>query len=133
MINTKIINIVLNSKYNQLSNNYIFESTRKNKTCGDIINIRISGTKKRIMTYEAKSCFFTKASAEILSKNISKYDFQKLNELKKDIRLFFEKKDFKITKNLKPFEIILNKKNKVRTDCILLPILATLEALNDSR
>ena len=133
MINTKIINIVLNSKYNQLSNNYIFESTRKNKTCGDIINIRISGTKKRIMTYEAKSCFFIKASAEILSKNISKYDFQKLNELKKDIRLFFEKKDFKITKNLKPFEIILNKKNKVRKDCILLPILATLEALNDSR
>ena len=27
----------------------------------------------------------------------------------------------------------LNKKNKVRKDCILLPILATLEALNDSR
>ena len=133
MIDTKIINLVLNSKYNQLSNNYKFESIKKNKICGDIINIRISLNKKKSLTYEAKSCFFTKASAEILSKNISKYDFQKLNELKKDIILFFEKKDFKITKNLKPFKIILNKKNKVRKECILLPILATIEALNDSR
>ena len=47
MIDTKIINLVLNSKYNQLSNNYKFESIKKNKICGDIINIRVSLNKKK--------------------------------------------------------------------------------------
>ena len=57
MIDTKIINLVLNSKYNQLSNNYKFESIKKNKICGDIINIRVSLNKKKILNMKLKAVF----------------------------------------------------------------------------
>jgi len=133
MIDTEIIKITLNAKYNKLLSDYDFEITKKNKTCGDLITIRLSDKKKTTLTYDAKSCFFTKAAAEILSKNISKYNLAQLKDLKDEIRNYFKSGNKKISKNLKPFKIILNKKYKMRKDCILLPISAVIEALDVKR
>ena len=132
MIDAEIIKITLNAKYNKLLSDYDFEITKKNKTCGDLITIRLNN-KKKTLTYDAKSCFFTKAAAEILSKNISKYNLAQLKDLKDEIRNYFKSGNKKISKNLKPFEIILNKKYKMRKDCILLPISAVIEALDVKR
>ena len=85
MIDAEIIKITLNAKYNKLLSDYDFEITKKNKTCGDLITIRLNN-KKKTLTYDAKSCFFTKAAAEILSKNISKYNLAQLKDLKDEIR-----------------------------------------------
>ena len=60
MIDAEIIKITLNAKYNKLLSDYDFEIT-KNKTCGDLITIRLNN-KKTTLTYDAKSCFFTKSS-----------------------------------------------------------------------
>ena len=133
MIDAKIIKIALNAKYNKLLSNYDFEITKKNKTCGDLITIRLNNKKKMTLTYDAKSCFFTKAAAEILSKNISKYNLAQLKDLKDEVKNYFKSGNKKISKNLKPFKIILNKKYKMRKDCILLPISAVIEALNVKR
>ena len=126
MIDTEIIKITLNAKYNKLLADYDFEITKKNKTCGDLITIRLNNKKKTTLTYVAKSCFFTKAAAEILSKNISKYNLAQLKDLKDEIRNYFKSGSNKNSKILKPFKIILNKKYKMRKDCILLPISLSL-------
>ncbi len=46
MIDTEIIKITLNAKYNKLLSDYDFEITKKNKTCGDLITIRLNNKKK---------------------------------------------------------------------------------------
>ena len=46
MIDTKIIKITLNAKYNKLLPGYDFEITKKNKTCGDLITVRLNNKKK---------------------------------------------------------------------------------------
>ena len=38
---------------------------QKNKTCGDLITIRLNN-KKTTLTYDAKSCFFTKAAGDFV-------------------------------------------------------------------
>ena len=57
----------------------------------------------------------------------------RLKDLKDEIRNYFKSKNKKISKNLKPFKIIINKKYKMRKDCILLPISAAIEALDVKR
>ena len=45
MIDAEIIKITLNAKYNKLLSDYDFEITKKNKTCGDLITIRLNNKK----------------------------------------------------------------------------------------
>ena len=47
MIDAKIIKITLNAKYNKLLSDYDFEIIKKNKTCGDLITIRLIIKKKQ--------------------------------------------------------------------------------------
>ena len=56
-----------------------------------------------------------------------------LKDLKDEIKNYFKCGNKKISKNLKPFKIFLNKKYKMRKDCILLPISAVIEALDVKR
>ena len=60
MIDAEIIKITLNAKYNKLLPDYDFEITKKNKTCGDLITIRLSNKKKRPLHMMQKVVFSQK-------------------------------------------------------------------------
>ena len=131
MINNKIIKIALNTKNVGLTNKYNFKSNLKNSLCGDKIELELIVKNSRInsMKYETESCVYCEASASLLSTKIKNLDLttaiNELNLLKrvgKDEKLNFPR-------HFKDFEILINKNNLKRINCINLPLDAVLKAL----
>ena len=132
MITNEIIKIASNTSNVGLTNKYTFKSTKKNSMCGDIIKIELILNNSKIisMKYETESCIYCEASASLLARkikylplNIVKKELNKFkNSLSKDINVVFSKK-------FMDFKSLINKNNKKRLNCILLPIDAVLKAL----
>jgi len=131
MINNKIIKIALNTKNVGLTNKYNFKSNLKNSLCGDKIELEliVKNSKINSMKYETESCVYCEASASLLSTKIKNLDLttaiNELNLLKrvgKDEKLNFPR-------HFKDFEILINKNNLKRINCVNLPLDAVLKAL----
>ena len=81
------------------------------------------------MKYETESCVYCEASASLLAQKIKNLPVsivkKELNKFKdgfsKDINFIFSKK-------FMDFKFLINKNNKKRLNCILLPIEAVLKA-----
>ena len=131
MITNEIIKIASNTSNVGLTNKYTYRSTKKNSMCGDIIRIELITNNSKInsMKYEAESCVYCEASASLLARKIKNLPVsivkKELNKFKdgfpKDINIIFSKR-------FMDFKFLINKKNKKRLNCILLPIEAVLKA-----
>ena len=132
MITSKIIKIASNTSNVGLTNNYTFKSIQKNSMCGDIIKIELIANNSKInsMKYETESCIYCEASASLLAKKIKNLTVsvikKELNKIKDSLT---KDKDFIFSKKFMNFKSLINKKNKKRLNCILLPIDAVLKAL----
>ena len=131
MITNDIIKIASNTSNVGLTNKYTYRSTKKNSMCGDIIRIELITKNSKInsMKYETESCVYCEASASLLALKIKNLPVsivkKELNKIKdgfsKDINFIFSKK-------FMDFKFLINKNNKKRLNCILLPIEAVLKA-----
>ena len=131
MITNEIIKIASNTSNVGLTNKYTYRSTKKNSMCGDIIRIELITKNSKInsMKYETESCVYCEASASLLALKIKNLPVsivkKELNKIKdgfsKDINFIFSKK-------FMDFKFLINKNNKKRLNCILLPIEAVLKA-----
>ena len=131
MINNKIIKIALNTKNVGLTNKYNFKSNLKNSLCGDKIELEliVKNSKINSMKYETESCVYCEASASLLSTKIKNLDLTTaINELNLLKRVGRDEK-LNFPRHFKDFEILINKNNLKRINCINLPLDAVLKAL----
>ena len=131
MINLKIINLAANTKNYGLRKNSTHYAYSKNKICGDKIKVEINlnGVKIKEMRYETESCIFCQASASTLSKMVGLIH---IKNLKNEILIIydaFDKKNIVLPKKYNSFKPLINKKNRNRLECIMLPFNAVLKAL----
>ena len=85
MINSKIIKLASNTKYEGLKKSFTHKSSMKNSTCGDLIKIEVIANKNKIksMRYETEACILCEASASLLARKIRN---SYLDDLKKNIQ-----------------------------------------------
>mgnify|MGYP001251879795 CR=1 FL=1 len=127
----KILEIASHTENNKVIKNFTHKSKNKNPLCGDEMEISliIKNDVVNDVGYQSKSCIYCQASVSLLSRKIKN---KKINEIKKFIcngeKLFNDVKT-KLDKHWKDFNIILNKKNLSRKECLLLPLKTILKAL----
>ena len=76
------------------------------------------------MVIKQTSCIYCQASASLLSKISMNSKKDKIIKLCDEAKLFFNKDEKNLNKNLKLFSKLFNKENLSRKDCILLPFKA---------
>ncbi|MDC3007613.1 iron-sulfur cluster assembly scaffold protein [Candidatus Pelagibacter sp.] len=125
-MNLEIINIAANTKNNKDIKNHTHFIKLKNSICGDEIQIKliIKGEKITNIGYQTDSCIYCQASASLLSKISINSKKDKIIKLCNEAKLFFDKNEENLNKNLKLFSKLFVKKNLSRKDCILLPFKA---------
>lgn len=127
----EILNIA--SYTNNLKNigNYTHHYKLKNSLCGDEIKIKLLVEKNKIKDfgYQGNSCIYCQASASIISKFSLNKSIKSVNKTITFFNKFFEDHKVIFPKNLKKFEVLFNKKNLARKECILLPFKALSKAL----
>ena len=131
MITSEIIKIASNTSNVGLTNKYTFKSIKKNSICGDIVKIEliINNSKIISMKYETESCVYCEASASLLALKIKNLPVSIVKkELNKFKDGFSEDINFIFSKKFMDFKFLINKNNKKRLNCILLPIEAVLKA-----
>ena len=131
MINLKILKIASDTKFMGLKDDYTHKTSAKNKSCGDKIKIEVIVKNKKIklIRYETDSCVFCQASASLLAnyiKLLSVESFKKNYEILSKSQINGKK----IPKKFQFINILVNKKNKSRHNCIMLPFNALSKALN---
>ncbi len=135
MIDSKIIKLASNTKYEGLKNIFTHKSSIKNSLCGDFIKVEFIANRSKIksMRYETESCILCEASASLLANKIKKLY---LKDIKKDIENL---KKIKKNKNLnfplrfKELKKLLNKKTLKRINCVILPMEALSKAFKISK
>jgi len=131
MITSEIIKIASNTSNVGLTNKYTFKSIKKNSICGDIVKIEliINNSKIISMKYETDSCVYCEASASLLALKIKNLPVSIVKkELNKFKDGFSEDINFIFSKKFMDFKFLINKNNKKRLNCILLPIETVLKA-----
>jgi nitrogen fixation protein NifU and related proteins len=131
MITSEIIKIASNTSNVGLTNKYTFKSIKKNSICGDTVKIEliINNSKINSMKYETESCVYCEASASLLALKIKDLPVSIVKkELNKFKDGFSEDINFIFSKKFMDFKFLINKNNKKRLNCILLPIEAVLKA-----
>ena len=130
MINSKIIKLASNTKYEGLKDIFTHKSSMKNSFCGDLIKIEVVAKNKKIksMRYETESCILCEASASLLANKVKNFD---LNELKKNVKIFkkIKKKDkINIPLKFKEYRYLFNERTLNRINCVILPMEALSKA-----
>ncbi len=125
-MNLEIINIAADTKNNKDIKNHTHFIKLKNSVCGDEIQIKliIKGEKITNIGYQTDSCIYCQASASLLSKISMNSKKDKIIKLCNEAKLFFDKDEENLNKNLKLFSKLFVKENLSRKDCILLPFKA---------
>ena len=132
MITSEIIKIASNTSNVGLTNKYTFKTVKKNSLCGDLIKIELISNNSKInsMRYETESCVYCEASISLLAKKIKNIPIRiikkELNQLKDGFTINV---NLSFSKQFNEFRFLINKKNRKRMNCILLPIDAVLKAL----
>jgi len=126
----KIIQIASNTSFYGLKNLTILKTKAKNKVCGDEIDVEVEKDFKNIR-FETNSCIYTQASAAILANNFSKIYKYGLENMLKYIKKKLDGENIKLSFQVKDLDILIDKKNKNRKECITLPYNAILKIIND--
>ena len=127
----EILKIASDTKNNKVIDNYTHISKQKNHLCGDEMQISLKVSDKKIIdfAYQCKSCIYCQASVSVLSKLSLNKSKKQIMELVKSIDSLFEIGKIKFPKEWKKLEVLFNKKNISRKDCILLPFKTLTKAL----
>ncbi len=107
------------------------KSKQKNSICGDEMEVGVKISENQILdfAYQCKSCIYCQASASVLSKFSINNTINNINEIITFVDVFFESNNAKFPNEWKKLEILFNKKNISRKECILLPFKALYKAL----
>jgi len=127
----KILEIASNTENNKIVKNYTHTAKSKNPICGDVmeINLKIKNNKILDFGYQCKSCVYCQASASLLSINSINKKISNIKNLVKFVENFFIKNSNIFPKEWFEFEILFQKKNISRKECLLLPFKTLLKAL----
>ena len=130
-MNKEILKIALDTKNLSFLPDHTHFTKLKNKMCGDEIKIYLVVRNGKILNfkYEGESCIYCQASASLLSENILRKTIGKIEILLNESYNRFQNKKKYPYKDWDNFFKIINKRNVLRKDCLLLPIKATLKAL----
>ena len=93
------------------------------------ISIKISKNKITDFAYQCKSCIYCQASVSVLSKTSINKSIKSINEIISFVNTFFDNNKSKFPKEWKKLEVLFNKKNDSRKQCILLPFKTLSKAL----
>ncbi len=129
----KVLELAANTENQKLLKNYDFILKQKNSFCGDKIEITIKIKNKKIykMGYVCESCIYTQASASLLSNFLKNKSLNEYQELSQEIDKYFKKKTSNLPKKLSYFSSIMNNKNFMRKDCIMLPFITLNKMLKN--
>jgi len=132
MIDKEIIKIASNTENHGVLNNHTHSSKLKNAICGDEMKIYLIVENDTIkgFKYECESCIYCQASVSLLSRKVKNKPIQKIKVFAEQAKNCFEKSKNSFDKEWKEFDKIMTKNNISRKECLLLPIKATLDALN---
>ena len=132
MIDKEIIKIASNTENHGKLDNCTHFSKMKNSICGDVMKIYLIVKNEKIKNfkYECESCIYCQASVSLLSRKAENKSIEKVKSFAEQAKNSFEKNTKSFDKEWKEFDTIMTKNNISRKECLLLPINATLEALN---
>ena len=127
----EILKIASDTINHKILDDCTHKSKEKNPLCGDEMEVSVKISENQILdfAYQCKSCIYCQASASVLSKFSINKSISYINEIITFADTVFQKKNAKIPKEWKKFEILFNEKNLSRKDCILLPFKALYKAL----
>ena len=130
-MNLEILKIASDTTNHKNLNHCTHKSKHKNPICGDEMEVGVKISKNQILdfAYQCKSCIYCQASASVLSNFSINKTVKSIKEVVGFLNVFFDNDDEKFPKDLKKFEILFNKKNLARKECILLPFKALSKAL----
>ena len=133
MIDKEIIKIASNTENHGVLNNHTHSSKLKNPICGDEMQIYLIVKDDKItkFKYECESCIYCQASVSLLSRSAKNKSIQEVIIFAEQAKNYFEKNPKSFNEEWKEFDKIITKNNISRKECLLLPINATLNALNN--
>ena len=132
MIDKEIIKIASNTENHGVLGNHTHFSKLKNAICGDEMKIYLIIKNNTITNfkYECESCIYCQASVSLLSRKAKNQSIEKVTKFVKQAKTCFENNAKSLDKEWKEFDKIMTKNNISRKECLLLPLNATLDALN---
>jgi len=132
MIDKELLKIASNTENFGVIDKYTHFSKLKNQICGDEMKIYliIKGDKILKFKYHCQSCIFCQASVSLLSRKAINKSVEKVNNFLQKADDRFKQKQHVFDKDWKEFDKLMNKKNISRKECLLLPLKATINALN---
>ena len=132
MIDKKIIKIALNTQNHGVLGEHTHFSKLKNAICGDEMKIYLIIKNNTITNfkYECESCIYCQASVSLLSRKAKNQSIEKVKKFAEQAKTCFTNNTKSFDKEWKEFDKIITKNNISRKECLLLPLNATLDALN---
>ena len=127
----EILKIASDTKNHKIIDDYTHISKQKNHLCGDEMQISLKIVNKKIIdfAYQCKSCIYCQASVSMLSKSSINKSVKNVKKFISLIDNFFENNKNEFPKEWKKLEVLFNKKNISRKDCILLPFKTLAKAI----
>jgi len=127
----KILEIASNTENNKIVKNHTHSAKFKNPICGDEMEISLNVKSEKILDfgYQCKSCVYCQASVSLLSINSINKKISNIKSLVKFVENFFIKNSNIFPKEWFEFEILFQKRNISRKECLLLPFKTLLKAL----
>ena len=132
MIDKEIIKIASNTENHGMLDNHTHFSKLKNAICGDEMKVYLIVKNNKIINfkYECESCIYCQASVSLLSRKAKSKSIEKVKNFAEQAKNYFDKSSKSRDKEWKEFDMIMTKNNISRKECLLLPLNATLDALN---
>ena len=132
MIDKEVIKIASNTENHGVLGNHTHFSKLKNAICGDEMKIYLIIKNNTITNfkYECESCIYCQASVSLLSRKAKNQSIEKVKKFAEQAKTCFENNTKSFDKEWKEFDKIMTKNNISRKECLLLPLNATLDALN---
>ena len=132
MIDKEIIKIASNTENHGVLNNHTHFSKLKNAICGDEMKIYLIVKNNKVVNfkYECESCIYCQASVSLLSKNVKNQSIDEIKIFAKQAKNSFDSK-VSFNKVWKDFSKIMTNNNIARKECLLLPVNATVNALDN--
>ena len=129
----EILKIASDTKNHKVIDDYTHISKQKNHLCGDEMQISLKISKNKIIdfAYQCKSCIYCQASVSMLSTLSLNKPIKTVKVFIASINVFFENNKIEFPKDWRKLEVLFNKKNIARKDCILLPFKTLAKALKN--
>jgi nitrogen fixation NifU-like protein len=132
MIDKEIIKIASNTENHGDLDDHTHFSKLKNVICGDEMKIYLIVKNDKVIKfkYKCESCIYCQASVSLLSRKAKNQSISKIKDFATQAKNSFENK-VSFNKDWKDFNKIMTVNNIARKECLLLPINAAVDALNN--